>query len=73
VTALVWRLHRNQVATAAAGLALLAIVLFVTGARMAGDYQSAVTACGGRLCPAAAAGLFGSWPPWPPPSRSSWR
>jgi hypothetical protein len=46
VNFLVWRLHRNQVYFAAAALAVLAVVLLVTGTVMADDYRSALASCG---------------------------
>jgi ABC-type transport system involved in multi-copper enzyme maturation permease subunit len=45
VTWLVWRQHRNQVYFAAAALALLAILLVITGRQMASEYQSALASC----------------------------
>ena len=43
---LVWRLHRNQVYFAGAALAVLAVVLLVTGTVMGDDYRSALASCG---------------------------
>ena len=43
---LVWRLHRNQIYFAVAALAVLAVVLLVTGTVMGDDYRSALASCG---------------------------
>ncbi len=43
---LVWRLHRNQAYFAVAALAVLAVVLLVTGTVMGDDYRSALASCG---------------------------
>ena len=43
---LVWRLHRNQLYFAVAALAVLAVVLLVTGTVMGDDYRSALASCG---------------------------
>jgi hypothetical protein len=45
VNFLVWRLHRNQVYFALAALAVLAVVLLVTGITMADDYRNALASC----------------------------
>jgi hypothetical protein len=45
MTWLVWRLHRNQVYLAAAGLAAFAVLLLVTGRQMASQYHSALISC----------------------------
>ncbi|MDE3085163.1 MAG: transporter [Acidobacteriota bacterium] len=42
---LVWRLHRNQVRFAALALAVLAVILLVTGSVMAHDYDRALADC----------------------------
>lgn len=42
---LVWRLHRNQVLFAAGALAVLTVLLLVTGSVMAHDYDSALASC----------------------------
>ena len=42
---LVWRLHRNQAYFAVAALAVLAVVLLITGVTMADDYRSALANC----------------------------
>ena len=39
---LIWRLHRQQVLFAGAALAVLAVVLAVTGTTMAAHYHSAL-------------------------------
>ena len=46
MTAMIWRLHRRQVAFATASFAALAIVLMITGLRMHGDYSDALATCG---------------------------
>jgi hypothetical protein len=46
VNFLVWRLHRNQVYFAVAALAMLAVVLLITGTVMGDDYRSALASCG---------------------------
>jgi hypothetical protein len=46
VNFLVWRLHRNQAYFAVAALAVLAVVLLVTGTVMGNDYRSALASCG---------------------------
>ena len=43
---LVWRLHRNQIYFALAALAVLTVVLLVTGTVMGDDYRSALASCG---------------------------
>jgi hypothetical protein len=45
VNQLIWRLHRNQVYFAAAALALLAVLLLITGINMAHDYHVALSNC----------------------------
>jgi hypothetical protein len=56
---LVWRLHRNQAYVALGGLALLAILLLVTGITMANDYHDALSACGAtQTCGSLANRLF---------------
>jgi len=45
VTWLIWRQHRMQAATATALLGALAVLLAITGVRMAHDYHSAMAAC----------------------------
>jgi hypothetical protein len=45
MTWLVWRQHRTQAYFAAAALAAFAIVLLITGAQMASQYQSARASC----------------------------
>jgi hypothetical protein len=45
VNLLVWRLHRNQVRLATGAFAVFAVLLLVTGLRMAHDYDVAHTAC----------------------------
>ena len=42
---LVWRLHRDQAYFAVGALALLAVILLVTGVTMADDYRRALSAC----------------------------
>jgi len=42
---LVWRLHRNQAYFAVGALAVLAVVLLVTGITMADDYRNALAGC----------------------------
>lgn len=52
MTWLLWRQHRMQAATAGIVLAVLAILLAITGITMANDYHSAVATCSkpGTLC-----------------------
>jgi hypothetical protein len=45
VNHLIWRLHRNQVYFAAAGLGVLAVLLVVTGLTMANDYHVFLRTC----------------------------
>jgi len=45
MTWLVWRQHRNQAYVAAVGLALLAVLLLITGRQMASQYDSALASC----------------------------
>jgi hypothetical protein len=45
VNHLVWRLHRNQALFAVAALAVLTVLLLVTGTTMADDYHRALAAC----------------------------
>jgi hypothetical protein len=45
VNQLIWRLHRNQVYFAAAGLFVLAVLLTITGVRMADDYHAFLRTC----------------------------
>jgi hypothetical protein len=45
VNFLVWRLHRNQVFFAGGALAVLALLLLVTGINMAHDYHDALANC----------------------------
>jgi hypothetical protein len=45
VNHLIWRLHRNQVNFAAAGLGVLAVLLVVTGLTMANDYHVFLRTC----------------------------
>jgi hypothetical protein len=45
VNQLIWRLHRNQVYFAGAALAVLAIVLVITGITMANDYHEFLRTC----------------------------
>jgi hypothetical protein len=48
---LIWRLHRQQVIFAGAALAVLAVLLLVTGTTMAHDYHSTLATCGAtRSC-----------------------
>ena len=47
VNLLVWRLHRNQAYFAVAALAVLAVVLLVTGTVMGDDYRSALASLWG--------------------------
>jgi len=42
---LTWRLHRHQVIFAASALVAMAVLLVVTGSRMAHDYNSALSTC----------------------------
>ncbi len=42
---LVWRLHRNQAYFAVAALAVVAVILLVTGINMANDYHAALASC----------------------------
>lgn len=42
----VWRLHRNQAAFAGAALAVVAVVLGVTGVHFANEYNQATSRCG---------------------------
>lgn len=54
-----WRLRRNQAVFAAVGLAVLAVFLAGTGARMAGEYHQALATCGAtRSCGGLAGQLF---------------
>ena len=50
VNFLVWRLHRNQVYFATAALAVLAVVLLVTGTVMADDYRNSLASCAAAHC-----------------------
>jgi len=45
MTWLLWRQHRSQAAVAAAGLALFAIAVLITGVQMAHDYNNAIRNC----------------------------
>jgi hypothetical protein len=45
MTWVVWRQHRNQAFVAAAGFAVFAVILLITGRQMASQYQSALTSC----------------------------
>jgi hypothetical protein len=45
VNQLIWRLHRNQVYFAAVGLAMLAVLLVITGITMANDYHVFLRTC----------------------------
>ena len=47
---LVWRLHRNQAFVAVGALAVLAVVLLVTGITMADDYRNALASCAAQSC-----------------------
>jgi hypothetical protein len=48
---LIWRLHRNQVYFAAAALAALAVLLLITGLKMADDYHAFLRTCAAsRTC-----------------------
>jgi hypothetical protein len=54
-----WRLHRNQLAFAIAGLAALALLLLVTGINMASTYHQALAACGAtKSCASLPSELF---------------
>jgi len=56
---LVWRLHRHQVYWAAAALAVLAVLLVVTGTTMANDYRAFFATCSAtQNCPDAGSVLF---------------
>jgi hypothetical protein len=50
MNALVWRLHRNQALFAVGALAVLAIILLVTGVVMADDYRNTLAACAAQSC-----------------------
>ncbi len=45
MTWVVWRQHRNQAYFAAAALAAFAVLMLITGLRMASQYRSALTLC----------------------------
>ena len=47
---LVWRLHRNQAFVAVGALAVLAVILLVTGITMADDYRNALASCVAQSC-----------------------
>ena len=47
---LVWRLHRNQAYVAVGALAVLAVILLVTGITMADDYRNALASCAAQSC-----------------------
>jgi hypothetical protein len=56
---LVWRLHRNQAYFAAGALAVLTLLLLITGVTMAHDYHVALTECSAtRSCSDLAGQLF---------------
>lgn len=56
---LVWRLHRNQVYSAAGALAALIVLLLVTGVTMANDYHNFLANCGAtQTCSDAGSLLF---------------
>jgi hypothetical protein len=59
VNHLVWRLHRNQALFAAGALAILALVVVVTGVTMSEDYHRALAACtASQSCGDLASSLF---------------
>ena len=45
MNAMVWRLHRNQVYLAVGALAVLTVLLLVTGTKMANDYHAFYASC----------------------------
>ena len=47
---LVWRLHRNQAFVAVGALAVLAVILLVTGITMADDYRNTLASCAAQNC-----------------------
>jgi hypothetical protein len=50
VNQLVWRLHRNQAFVAVGALAVLTVILLVTGITMADDYRNALASCAAQSC-----------------------
>ncbi|MDQ6873489.1 MAG: ABC transporter permease [Actinomycetota bacterium] len=59
MTWLIWRQHRNQAFIAACVLGALAIILAITGVRMAATYHTALRACGATgTCDSIGDGLF---------------
>jgi hypothetical protein len=59
MNAMVWRLHRNQVWFALCALALVGVLLLVTGTVMAHEYRSALASCqASRTCGTLVSQLF---------------